>query len=247
MGNPARGCGSKQPDSYYLEGEEPGSDSGMFWSWTWFLGDGIEDFLIEKIPPRSVILANPAATIIEKSLVRGDYPYQPPEDKLGFYSMLASVQTADMSSADHVGKNNYTAWSFANEVNRLGPSRKVTKKMAKVFAEIFQKRGPFPMLFSHSQVPVFQNEEQRNTAVRLANQSFNYLPVLWSLEDDLKMRSNSRLCEWLSPCWEHPNWGQYSFRNQSPGWQHCIRITGREWNGNTVNCVLPNRFMAHHL
>ena len=216
--NPVRACGSKVPDSYYLEGDEVNDDgSGMFWAWTWFLGDGIEDFIYvskNQLPPRSTVVANPAGTITEKTLVRGDYPYEPIKANMAAYTNMLS-RTMQIGSADHVGTNNYTPWSFAKETNTLGPSRKITKEMAKVFAGIFQNHGPFSMLFSHSQIPVFESIDQRDTMIRLAEESFSYSLDLLGLAQEFPAD-----LRWLGPCWNRPTWGQYSFKNQEPGFQH---------------------------
>jgi hypothetical protein len=216
--NPSRGCGSKVPDSYYLEGDDIALDgSGMFWAWTWFLGDGIEDFILvskSQLPPRSTMVANPAATIIEKTLVRGDYPYEPDIKNRWKYTEITTA-TMRIGSADHVGTNNYTPWSFAKETNKLGASRKITKEMAKVFAEIFQEHGPYPMLFSHSHIPVFESIEQRDEMISLSSESLAYSLDMQALADEFPIEER-----WLGPTWERPSWGQYSFKNQEPGFQH---------------------------
>lgn len=224
--NPSRGCGSKVPDSYYLEGDEISNDgSGLFWAWTWFLGDGLEDFILvskDQLPPRSTMVANPVATIIEKTLVRGDYPYSALHSRaLDYVEMW--TRTMSIGSADHVGTNNYTPWSFAKETNKLGPSRKITKEMAKVFAGIFQEYGPFPMLFSHSHIPVFESIEQRNEMIRLATEITPYSLDMLALADEFpgdRHWETAAEKRWLGPCWEQPTWGQYSQENQEPGFQH---------------------------
>lgn len=201
--NPQRGCGTKTSDSYYLEGDI--STGGPLWAWTWFLGDGLDHVLLvsqNQVPTRSVVAINPAATLVFESFVGRDSPFsvRNAEREQAYRYYLG--KTRDVGSADHIGAIHYSPYAFAEETARYGPSRKITKQMAKVFAELFQEHGPFPMLFSHTLIPLFATEDHKTAVLRT---------VLECLKEiDVKGL-------WIDACWYHDEWGQYSSKGHNPG------------------------------
>jgi hypothetical protein len=67
--NPERGCGTKAPGGTYLEGPASSSE-GVLRTWAWLLGDGYSQCIPLAVPPRQMIVINPAATITICALVK---------------------------------------------------------------------------------------------------------------------------------------------------------------------------------
>ncbi len=200
--NPQRGCGTKTSDSYYLEGDT--GTGGPLWAWTWFLGDGLDHVLLvsrNQVPTRSVVAINPAATLVFESFVGADSPFsvRNAEREQAYRYYLG--KTRDVGSADHIGAIHYSPYAFAEETIRHGPSRKITKQMAKVFAELFLEHGPFPMLFSHTLIPLFATEDHKKEVFDAV------IKALWANPDHF----------WQDACWNHDEWGQYSSKGHNPG------------------------------
>lgn len=200
--NPKRGCGTKDNDACYAEGSEFSAD-GMLQPWVWLLGDGINENLYLEVPPRQVIMINPVATITLQSLIGLEWPYEIPEELQPLYERLNQA-TKSLGIADHVGATAYSAFSFAAEVLDYGPSRRISKDMARELAEIVFNSGPIPMLFTHNRMPVFRHAEDRLNARMLIEDCMDKLD--WNRHDYLK------------PTWLHDNWGMY--RNNWVGNEH---------------------------
>lgn len=201
--NPHRKCGRKKTDSFYLEADIAGEDEeGTLRPFTWVLGDGLDKTIPMTIPPRKTIFLNPAATLSELELVRIEDGFDINER---YYRMLE--KTRDLGIGDHVGANNYSVWSFANEVIEYGPGRRITPQEAQMYAEILQVHGPFPMLFTHSRMPIFENEEQLEEAFHIVDDTIG-IPLWGPLE--------------VTATWDHQDWGQYA--RQSSGFFHPMRL-----------------------
>ena len=177
--NPVRGCGTKKKGGYYLESET--SREGELRLWTWILGSGTADgencFL--SIPPRQMTVGN-----LPASLLLGEYIS--PEASIWDGVHLAGELTANMkvyndlkgrcgelSLMDHVGSSFYSPWSFAFEVMKYGPSRRVPPAIAKIVA----CKLPVPIVFAHSDMPLFEHLESRDnalTAAKATASSFNW-------------------------------------------------------------------------
>ncbi len=204
--NPERGCGTKKNDAYYLEGDV-GDDSPL-WAWTWVLGDGLDHVISiarYQIPTRGVVGINPAVTLLKECFVGDRDPIVLGiGEKEGYEYFLTKTKNA--GSADHIGHQYYTPMSFAREVMQYGPSRRVPPQTAAFFANIFQRIGPFPMFFSHSQIPLFAGIRQRD--------------AIYEIVDELLPKTDYQ--PWLNACWKYDEWGQYAIKNQDAGHKHYL-------------------------
>ncbi len=223
--NPKRGCGTKATDACYAEGGEMSPD-GLLQRWSWVLGDGVNENLYLEIPPRQVIMINPVATLTLGALIGNDWPYEIPEHLQEVFNHLA-LSTRDSGIADHVGAKFYTPLSFAKEILDYGPSRRISKDMAKELATIIFTEGPIPMLFTHNRVPTFRHEEDRVRALMLVRecyeQQFDTTGLNW---DDF---------DYTGATWLNPKWGMY--RGQWTGQNHymlpiftTLHIMDTMWN-----------------
>jgi hypothetical protein len=208
--NPPRKCGgSKQPDSFYLEGGDF-DPNGSLHNWAWLLGDGVGrhiSFTKEELPPRQVVGVNPLMTILFESYVPADGPAIPvPDDKRLLYERLAGA-TKQRGIADHVGDSHYSAWDFYLETAEYGPSRRVSKDVAKSLGDLIHEFGPLPMMFAHSQIPVFRNDFEFGVAMGQVNAVQD--PVEWS-------------DRYRRPTWDHESWGTYARYDQWIGSSHVL-------------------------
>jgi hypothetical protein len=194
--DPERGCGTKANDACYAEGGGF-SAQGTLRPWTWLLGDGLVDNIYLKVPPRQIVVINPVATITLRSLIGSAWPFEIPEKQQALFNRLSEA-TKNVGVADHVGTKYYSPFSFATECIDLGPSRRISKDMAKELAEVVWKHGPIPMLFTHSRMPVFRHEENRARAFSLVKECYE--------NDD---EENWDQFDYLEPTWLHKNWGMY--------------------------------------
>ncbi len=204
--DPPRGCGGKEEDACYLETGEFDPNGGLN-SWTWLLGDGFERtiaFSKEQVPPRQVVGIDPVMTILFETYIAADGPSIPiPKAKLARYEHLR-VATKSPGVADHVGDQFYSAWGFYRECMQFGPSRRVTKQVAKVMSEIINTVGPIPMVFSHPKIPIFRDNIEW---VKAAEHVTNVLGTDFEFN-------------YLFPTWTHDNWGMYARRDQWIGKSH---------------------------
>ena len=200
--NPSRGCGQKADGACYGEGPEE-SEGGILREWTWVLGNGIDDFIPLNIPPLVMVVCNPAATIAARELVKAQHPtfikiaalenYDP-----GTVYDQMKTRTKNIGVADHVGKDNYSAYSFARETLWHGPSRKIPPQLGKELAQIIWNNGPIPMLFTHDNMPVFDDFRHLEECVDF---------VAACLEDTAPIDPDGM--EWV-PTWEMSGWSQYT-------------------------------------
>lgn len=204
--NPERGCGTKANDACYAEGGEF-SAQGTLMPWTWLLGDGLTENIYLEVPPRQIVTINPVATITLRSLIGGAWPFEIPEKQRALFNRLSEA-TKNVGVADHVGTKYYSPFSFATECIDLGPSRRISKDMAKELAEAIWEHGPIPMLFTHSRMPVFRHEENRVRAMNLVKECYE------------KEWDNWDQFNYIEPTWLHENWGMYG--DNWLGQQHYI-------------------------
>lgn len=197
--NPPRGCGQKKKGGYYLESD--GSPFGMLHKWVYIHGDGIEggDNPYAAIPPRRSVYGNLAASLMFGEFVSNDVPLDVAATWAGFPALqefYAGLRARGCEEAlfDHVGSNNYSAYSFQREVLEYGPSRRVTQQMAEELA----KKTPIPIVFTHSRIPVFRDEAHRETAVALGRW---FADVVYS----------------TMPTWFAPKWGLYARQETGSG------------------------------
>ncbi|KKM01694.1 hypothetical protein LCGC14_1791850 [marine sediment metagenome] len=192
--NPERGCGTKAPGGTYCEGPTS-STGGALRTWAWLLGDGHSECIPLTVPPRQMIVINPAATITICAIVKDRQPYFEGLAEAAYLHLLQV--TKNQGVADHVGEKYYSAYSFAEETKRHGPSRRIPKAMAKRLLDIVWSRGPIPMLFTHNRMPIFNSPGHFDVATEHAM----YCLGLNSLHDED--------INW-NPTWQHPEWSQYS-------------------------------------
>lgn len=201
--NPPRGCGTKKENSFYLEGGEmrPG---GTLHAFTWCLGDGLDDVAPIAVPPRVVSVCNPAASIVEGTLVKN--PYEPAVWSSDLYEQLqTAVPTHGVG--DHVGSNNYSAYTFARETQWHGPSRRVPEAVAAAQALYIYEHGPIPVLFTHSRIPVFRSEAEMEEAMGWACDLYN--------TDFAQYRVGEA-------SWRRDNWGLWARKGQNTGDDHYL-------------------------
>ena len=199
--NPERGCGTKTAGATYAEGPEE-SAGGVLNRWSYLLSDGYLDFMPISVPPRQMVIINPAATIYTRSLVKTVLPGfgERFEDKLasGYTKLLK--KTKNQGVADHVGEKYYSAHSFAQEIKHYGPSRRIPKSIAERLIEIIWQRGPIPMIFTHNRMPIFKGSEQVAQAVDHVRKCLGHFS------------SGEYGTDWYEwgPTWRHEDWSQYS-------------------------------------
>lgn len=191
--NPERGCGTKAPGGIYCEGPSSSAE-GVLRTWAWLLGNGYSECIPLTIPPRQMIVINPAATIAICAVVKDRQPYFEDLTEAAYMHLLQA--TKNQGVADHVGEKYYSAHSFAEETKRHGPSRRIPKSIAKRLLEIVWSRGPIPMLFTHNRMPIFDSLEDLDRATEHAM----YCLGLNSTHDED--------INW-DPTWQHPRWSQY--------------------------------------
>lgn len=208
--NPQRGCGTKKENAYYLESDRPGPN-GRIWAWTWLFGDPANLPLLD-VPARLTLVRNIAATILLAEHIDLSPPFIPTEEERDLYLQIVN-STRDVGVVDHIGKQYYTAFDFAEEVNRLGPSRRTTKETAKLVSELIMRVGPIPILFTHPRIPVFHDDGHIEEFIELAT------PLFLEEEDIPDWSEMPR-----EPLWQDPTWGMYKRdRDQHPGHNHIGR------------------------
>lgn len=149
--NPTRGCGTKKADAFYA-GAGMGS-GGALSAWTWVLGNGVEPVSV-RIPPRQPIVIDLVATLLEQELVVASDNYD--RNSQEYRELRKRVPQTGLG--DHVGASFYDPISFATETQLYGPSRRVSRRNAELIAILLRDLGPLPIMFTHSQIPVFSSD-----------------------------------------------------------------------------------------
>lgn len=206
--DPTRRCGRKKKGGFYMEGGA-GSSFGTLFPWTWALPSGlVSDAGSFPVPPRKPLFADIAATLTSNELfeLTGDSViakisnYSPSADEKDLYSAMKKA-TRTLGAVDHVGVNSYTPFSFSKEVRELGPSRRITPATARITADVIQRHGPIPILFTSS-MPLFRSLSHIREGQALID-SIATTPVDWSGLEYYRS-------------WQGDNWGQYRM-NQHGG------------------------------
>lgn len=140
-----RGCGMPVLGGFYLSAT--GSPFGALAKWTWLLGDGIAGGanVYLKPPPRIHTLFNlpyTLQTLQHQTESVANVNLDPPLHRLKQLAIL-----------DHVGFNHYNPYEFASEIDKLLPSRRITRGLAEKIAPLC----PIPIVFTHEMIPVFRN------------------------------------------------------------------------------------------
>lgn len=182
VSNAARGCGTLVKGGTYAQGRH--GKGGTLEDWTWCLGEGVIGGrnLNLSAPARQMGLIRLPETLFNRYVSSEPLPFT--TDVLG--------RLPEFALLDHIGASFYTPWSFANEVKRLGPSRRVPEAMAATIA----RHLPIPILFTHSWMPVVDGRHQ-----------------------DALLQWAGGVGSWdVSMTHEHPEWGIYaSDRNHGDG------------------------------
>lgn len=149
--NPERGCGTLVAGGFYAQGSM--SENGVLSPWTWTLGEGTEggDNLYVALPARQMTIARLPETLQTGRLVTPEGDAIPKEQLLPTLHKLPKF-----ALFDHIGANNYSAFSFAAEAARHGVSRRIPKEIAEQVAKL----APLPIVFSHSIVPTIAAAER---------------------------------------------------------------------------------------
>lgn len=205
--NPPRGCGRKKAGGFYLGAGF--SMRGKLLPVAHLFGEakrGGENptFLV---PPRQVVFGNLAASLVLGEFVSVDTPISaeafeqdglPAMGKL--YESLAMRADTEVAF-DHVGSRHYTAWQFAEELRQYGPSRRVPERLAQLIAP----RLPIAIVFTHSQIPVFDSYEDRDILIELLRE----------------VRGDIHELEHADAVWLRPHWGLYASNDN--GEVHAMR------------------------
>lgn len=172
--DPDRGCGNLREGGCYLRGGDF-SEDGTLEPWTWALGEHIigGKNLNISAPPRSMTLVRLPETLHKRSLWTGLLA----GEKLP--APLAHLPA--FSLIDHVGSSYYTPWSFYQETEEHGPSRRVPED----FAATIARYTPLPILFTHSWLPVVDK------AIRKQLCAWGEVPAIAH----------------FTPTYLHPDWG----------------------------------------
>ncbi len=177
-----RGCGNLVKGGLYARGTF--GKNGTLEAWTWCLGEGVIGGrnLNLSAPARQMGLIRLPETLFNRYVSSEPLPFT--TDVLGRLPAFALL--------DHIGASFYTPWSFASEVKRLGPSRRVPEAMAATIA----RHLPMPILFTHS-----------------------WMPVVDSGYQDELMKWAGAVGSWdISMTHDHPEWGVYAAdRNHGEG------------------------------
>lgn len=220
--NPKRGCGTKKKGGFYLEGGEL-DEGGTLYTATYFFGTGLlEDMDTVRgvnihVPPRQMNIHNIPGTIANAQLEAATSKFVPVDtENWALYQHLKGGRVKRLGIIDHVGSSYYTPWTFSEETRMLGPSRRTTEDFAFTVAGLIQRFGPIPVLFTHSEMPVFETEVDREDAL-----------TALMLEPSRKM---------LQATWFWGDFGMYNGMN--PGITHYMRHVLRAMNnGETFDNV----------
>ena len=204
--NPVRGCGTKKRGGCYLEAES--SPGGTLRRLAFVLSEhtmGGTNVFVDA-PSRSMVLIDPAATLLSGTVVFAGVGYSPgsqaEEQK---YERLLRQIGSEFALLDHVGRAHYSPWQFVDEVWQKGPSRKVSQDFLLKVAPIL----PLPVFFTHPDMPVFQamTPELMREAVDLMARALN--------APETRMTFTSR------PTWFDPKWG-LTTDSAGDGSDHCL-------------------------
>jgi len=189
--NPVRGCGRRVRGGSYLEVDTV--PTGILGRLSWVLGHhwnqgGSRErvTLFTQVPPRAMMVFNPAATLAEGKVVTNPRydRWTNREVKRIAETMMAIV--GDIGLLDYVGARYYSPWSFAKEVYEHGPSRRVTRDFLRRISPYL----PLPVFFAHRNIPYFPTSARAIEALDVSCQLLNV--------------SEARF---MRPTWEIPGWG----------------------------------------
>lgn len=187
--NPARGCGKLVAGGTYLRGA-PMSRKGTYCPLVWVLGTHVlngSPNMLKTVPPRGQYLFDPELSF-ERGLVLMSDEAAVIRRDLGFKDSTQPQIAAlgKVGILDHVGSSHYTPWSFATELSKYGPSRKVDPDFAALIAPYL----PLKIFFTHSDLPFFTSPSHRESFLRQIMEAPEASIRRWS----------------YGPTWEDPTW-----------------------------------------
>ena len=163
--NPPRACGRKKSGAYYLE--TPGmGEGGVLRPWTWVLGDGLQDIIEVEAPARGVMVID-LPCLMDGQGISHPLPFSA-DDGRSEFQLSTHGKFGTAALIDHIGTNNYSAYSFYDEARQHGVSRRVTFNDAMVASDHVMRKSVLPIVFTHSNVPVFGNKLERDLALVMA-------------------------------------------------------------------------------
>lgn len=175
-----RGCGRLRKNKHYMGSQL--ATHGTIEPLVWWLGEPWPGGRMIRcnVPARTPIEINPWATAMSGELWRKEWSYTGKARPTHFQSPFGL--------ADHVGRTHYTPFEFATEVLERGPSRLITGLNAARWAG----SAPFPILFTHSEIPVFRDQAHAEAL------------LVWFSEE--QGRAAPEKLDW-TPNWEQPEFG----------------------------------------
>lgn len=209
VSNEPRGCGTKKKGGYYLT---TAADQDGLLASAWWLGshlEGGENFYATRVPSRGVWIWNPAVSLVTGELVTepGDF---------AAHHIDATDENMDVlwrvggypALIDYVGAGNYTPRTFADEVFRHGPSRKVTFETARVIAAHL----PVPIFFV-AELPIFTADERPAFLARVAA----HAETDAAREYDARYKTHEDGDALVEPLWRTNGWGMTRFDRRGHG------------------------------
>lgn len=159
-----RGCGHLVPGGYYLSSVGCDSRMGSLQAVTFPFGDSLKDIVFCKgvVPSRGMLLIDPAATFTLQSITTPTKLLALQGDEADLYHSLRE-RVLEVGLIDHVGRRHYTSAEFTSELYDRMPNRRVHPDVARKIAPML----PLPVIFTHSQIPVFRSSDERGQALSL--------------------------------------------------------------------------------
>lgn len=202
-----RGCGELVPGGFYAQADPPGPN-GALWAVVFTLGSGLVEGenCLARVPARQMLLGDPGATLLSGEFVPSDieiveqWQEQGLDAMVKWYRDLSPRAGGAEALVDHVGSNHYSPFSFIDELAVQGPSRRIPERLARELVD----KTPIPIYFTHSDIPLFKNEAQRDRFIELMLLGDTTKP------DDLE----------LTPTWFRDDWGLYAREDHYNGRDH---------------------------
>lgn len=196
-----RGCGNLVDGGYYLSGAGCFAPNGAFHVVAYPFGDGLDDVVYcgKSVPARGMLEINPAATFARLSVVVPGAEAITPFEQVLYDNLVGKLGKRGL--IDHVGSEHYSPTQFINELVTYGPNRRVRPDVARQLAPYL----PVVVVFTHSDIPVFRNTAEIETALDLCQQAFDLFDP-----DDQHLGAN----------WKRPAWGCYAASGQQTGSDH---------------------------
>ena len=181
-----RGCGHLVPGGYYLSSVGCDSKFGTLQNVTYPFGDGTDNVIYCKgvVPSRGMLLVNTAATFALQSVTQFDASSLSFRDgQRNLYESLCQ-RVLDIGLIDHVGTRHYTPVQFIAELYDRMPNRRIHPELARKLANLL----PLPVVFTHSHIPVFRDERERDVALALYEE--------YAELNDVRLDTNWMLDDW---------------------------------------------------